>query len=84
MVLMDLIMPEKDGYDATFEIRKIERESGRSAVFICGFSAMVNEEIEMKCRKYGMNHVVMKPISKAQLEELLHDARKANHELTIV
>lgn len=42
---MDLIMPEMNGYDATIEIRKIEKEfhlTDQEKHFICGFSAEVN------------------------------------------
>jgi CheY-like chemotaxis protein len=46
LILMDLIMPEMNGYDATVEIRKLEKEFGLAESekhFICGFSAEVND-----------------------------------------
>jgi CheY-like chemotaxis protein len=46
LILMDLIMPEMNGYDATVEIRKLEKEFGlneNEKHFICGFSAEVND-----------------------------------------
>lgn len=46
LILMDIIMPEMGGYEATEHIRKIESQFGLQASekhFICGFSALVNQ-----------------------------------------
>jgi PAS domain S-box-containing protein len=66
-VLMDLQMPEMDGYEATKTIREWEKVqsaiSGReSAMPIIAMSAhALSTEIE-KCRSFGMNDYISKPI----------------------
>ena len=63
---MDLIMPEMGGYEATQNIRRIEKEyklNEQERHFICGVSADVHNGIETKCLESGMNKILAKPMS---------------------
>ncbi len=73
-ILMDLLMPIMNGYDATQEIRSLELQMGFSEAdrhYICGFSAEVNPSIEARCTACGMDNIVTKPISKSGFEDLV-------------
>ncbi len=67
IVLMDLMMPEMNGYDATLAIRAWERSNhplgpGGSAIPIVAMSANAFEEDKRKVIDTGMNRFVAKPV----------------------
>lgn len=70
-VLMDLSMPEMDGYEATRRIRELESERRMQRTPIIAATAHVLEEDRDRCRLAGMNDFLPKPIRKQQLDELL-------------
>ncbi len=70
-ILMDLSMPEMDGYEATKRIREIEAERGLQRTPIIAATAHVLEEDRDRCRLAGMNDFLPKPIRKPQLEQTL-------------
>lgn len=70
-VLMDLSMPEMDGYEATRRIREIEAERRMQRTPIIAATAHVLEEDRDRCRLAGMNDFLPKPIRKKQLDDLL-------------
>ncbi len=67
-VLMDMQMPEIDGYQAT---RKIREHTDREALPIIAMTAHAMEGDREKCLKAGMNDYVSKPIDPKQLFEVL-------------
>lgn len=72
-ILMDVQMPNKNGYDATHEIRKIK---GSENIPIIAITAGVLIGEREKCFESGMDDYMPKPIIIADLERILH---KWNH-----
>jgi signal transduction histidine kinase/DNA-binding response OmpR family regulator len=62
MILMDVQMPEMDGYEATRRIRAFEAERGERRVPIIAMTANVFREDVEKCLEAGMNGHVGKPL----------------------
>ena len=60
-ILMDLRMPEMDGYEATRQIRGLSRADARSIPIIALSAETFAEDIE-KCLAVGMNDHVAKPL----------------------
>jgi CheY-like chemotaxis protein len=67
IILMDLMMPVKDGFTASEEIRSYEKKHGLSATPIIAVTAsVVNDDIN-ECFKAGMNAFIPKPIKADKL-----------------
>jgi signal transduction histidine kinase/CheY-like chemotaxis protein len=67
LVLMDLQMPEMDGFEATAEIRRIEAERGTRTPIVA-LTAHVSADDRERCLAASMDGYATKPI---QLEHLL-------------
>lgn len=61
LILMDIHMPEMDGYEASRQIRKLDPEEARSVPIVAMTANVFSEDIE-KCRAAGMNDHISKPI----------------------
>jgi len=66
LILMDVSMPEMNGYEATGAIRQIERQSG-SHTPIIGVTAHALKGDREKCIEAGMDDYLPKPISPDRL-----------------
>ena len=62
LVLMDIMMPEKDGYDATREIKQID-----SNIPVIAQTALALPDDEAKCYEAGCDYVLVKPINSEDL-----------------
>ncbi|WP_136806794.1 response regulator [Desulfosediminicola flagellatus] len=75
LVLMDLQMPELDGFDATRAIRALEGSA--SATPIVALTAHARVEDKVKCLQVGMDDYLSKPIDSHQLEKtLIHQLKQ--------
>ena len=68
IILMDVQMPKKNGYEATAEIRKLE--NSKNTVIIALTAGILAEEKE-KCIESGMDDYVSKPINPDDLQKVL-------------
>ncbi|KAI1339903.1 hypothetical protein F5Y15DRAFT_406958 [Xylariaceae sp. FL0016] len=62
LVLCDLHMPRKDGYQACREIREWERKARHPPLPIIALSANVMSDVQEKCVSAGFNDYVTKPV----------------------
>jgi PAS domain S-box-containing protein len=69
LVLMDLVMPEMDGFAAATAIRNLAGQG--SAVPIVALTASATEEDRQHCFAIGMNDFITKPIRTEQLARCL-------------
>ena len=68
-VLMDIQMPEMDGFQATVAIRKTENLNKATPIIALTANAM--ESDRQQCLEIGMNGFLSKPFSRSQLADAL-------------
>lgn len=74
LVLMDMLMPVMDGYEATRRIRAWEAEGGvRSRLPIIALTAQALKEDQDRSLEAGCDAHLTKPFTKAQLLTLVND-----------
>lgn len=71
LILMDIQMPKKDGYQAAKEIRSLEK--GQKPTFILALTANALSSDREKCLAAGMDDYISKPVDKKQLERKLNE-----------
>jgi two-component system, sensor histidine kinase len=72
LVLMDVILPDVDGIEATRRIRALAGEAARTPII--GISGRAAPGDEAAAREAGMDAYVMKPVSPSRLAEVIASA----------
>jgi CheY-like chemotaxis protein len=68
LILMDIMLPEMNGYEITTEIRKFEQLNNiDKPVVIIALTANTYENDKERCLSIGMNEYISKPFSAQQL-----------------
>jgi CheY-like chemotaxis protein len=71
LILMDVMMPELDGLQATLQIRQWEASHARPPCPIIAVTANVFDENRRRCAEVGMNDFIPKPFIFAELRQTL-------------
>lgn len=69
LVLMDIVMPKMDGFEATKEIRK--RYPSSKKPIIIALTAYVLPDGREKCIEAGMNDYIAKPVRMSELADAI-------------
>jgi len=79
LVLMDMQMPEMDGFEATAILRDREKKTARRQSVVAMTALAMNGDRD-RCMAVGMDGYISKPIRPKELDELLekHVSRKTN------
>jgi len=72
LILMDIMMPVMDGFEATSEIRKIEsQDTNMGHTPIIAFTANTINNDREKCINGGMDDIIEKPFDINKFREIL-------------
>ena len=76
VILMDIMMPIMDGFEATIKIREIESMNHiqkRTPIIALTSNIMDNER--EKCLSYGMDEFMAKPLNAEKLNSILNELK---------
>jgi CheY-like chemotaxis protein/HPt (histidine-containing phosphotransfer) domain-containing protein len=73
LVLMDVHMPDMDGYTVTSEIRRLERQNGTTPVPILFVTANTLGETRLRATVVGGTQLITKPITRQGLLKAIAD-----------
>jgi CheY-like chemotaxis protein len=72
IILMDIQMPEMDGYEATMKIRASDAPNAKDIPIVAITSNIFVDDVE-RCIESGMNSHIGKPVSFDMLFGVLHE-----------
>jgi len=72
LILMDISMPEMNGYEATKAIRNDEMKYDRARTPIIAVTAHTLQGDEQRCLDAGMDDYISKPVSIAGLKAIIN------------
>jgi CheY-like chemotaxis protein len=78
LVLLDLNLPRKSGFEILADIRRAEKRLGRTPARIVALTASSAPGEEEKCRAAGFDGFLVKPVAKGRFQALLLEAVGAN------
>ena len=73
LILLDLNLPRKSGYEILADIRQAEKRSGKAPARIIAVTASSFPEEEGKCLAAGFDGYLVKPIEKGRFQALLRE-----------
>jgi len=80
LILMDIMMPVMDGFEATREIRKLENEDkSLGHTPIIAFTANTINNDREKCVNGGMDDIIEKPFDINKFREILSSLPEKNN-----
>ena len=71
VILMDIMMPVMNGYEATKTIRSVDREDAKT-IPIIAMTANAFTEDRLKAKEAGMNEHITKPVNAELLVKVIH------------
>jgi len=71
LILMDIEMPDMDGFEATIRIRKGDAGESNRDIPIVAMTAHATSDIKDKCMKIGMNDYISKPIDISDINPVI-------------
>jgi len=78
VILMDCQMPQMDGYEASRQIRLIEKSGGLKPVYIVAMTANAMQGDRDKCLQAQMNDYLSKPVKDTDLRAALGRSQAAS------
>jgi CheY-like chemotaxis protein len=73
VILMDIMMPVMDGLEATSQIRKFEKEAGKTHTPVIAITANTLDNDRDKCIETGMDEYMAKPFDMNRLNEIFKE-----------
>jgi len=71
LILMDIGLPDINGFEVTLRIRQMEYKQERARAYIVALTAYSLVEIREECLVAEMDEVILKPVAAQRLQELL-------------